>query len=94
MYYSMTGYAKEVLDLLEKQITVEIKSLNSKATDISIRMPQYYKEKEIEIRKILSENLLRGKIDFFISVDLADDYTDVVFNKEVIENYSEQFLKV
>ncbi len=90
MYYSMTGYAKEVLDLPEKQITVEIKSLNSKTTDISIRIPQYYKEKEIEIRKMLSEKLLRGKIDFFITVDLADNYTDIVFNKEVIENYSGQ----
>ncbi len=86
----MTGYAKEVLDLPEKQITVEIKSLNSKTTDISIRIPQYYKEKEIEIRKMLSEKLLRGKIDFFITVDLADNYTDIVFNKEVIENYSGQ----
>ena len=94
MYYSMTGYAKEVLDLPEKQITVEIKSLNSKATDINIRIPQYYKEKEIEIRKILSEKLLRGKIDFFITVDLADNYTDIVFNKEVIENYSEQLKNI
>ncbi len=90
MYYSMTGYAKEVLGLPEKQITIEIKSLNSKATDISVRIPQYYKEKEIEIRKILSEKLFRGKIDFFISVDLADNYTDIVFNKEVMDNYTEQ----
>jgi len=94
MYYSMTGYAKSMLELPEKQITVEIKSLNSKATDINIRMPQYYKEKEIEIRKMLSEVLLRGKIEFYITVDLADTYTDVEFNKEVIKNYSDQLKNI
>jgi len=83
----MTGYAKTVLELPEKQVTIEIKSLNSKTTDISIRLPQYYREKEIEIRKLLSGILKRGKIECYISVDLADTYTDVVFNEEVINTY-------
>jgi len=87
MFYSMTGYAKTVLELPEKQVTIEIKSLNSKTTDISIRLPQYYREKEIEIRKLLSGILKRGKIECYISVDLADTYTDVIFNEEVINTY-------
>ncbi len=87
MFFSMTGYAKTVLELPEKQITVELKSLNSKNTDISVRAPQYYREKEIEIRKIIADILQRGKIECYISVDLADTYTDVIFNEEVINTY-------
>ena len=83
----MTGYSKELLELADKQITIEIKSLNSKSTDISIRMPQFYREKELDIRKIFAEELKRGKIECYISVDLSDNYSDVVFNEKVINKY-------
>ncbi len=90
MIYSMTGYARTAIDLPEKQITIEIRSLNSKTTDINIRIPSFYREKEIEIRKKIAEKLIRGKIDLYISVDWTEDQTNVEFNNGVIENYISQ----
>ena len=68
MIQSMTGYGKCVLHLPRKKVTVEVKSLNSKNLDLNTRMPSYYKEKDMEVRKKLAKSLMRGKVDFSIYV--------------------------
>ena len=66
MIHSMTGYGKSVLQLPTKKITIEIKSLNSKNLDLNARMPSIYREKELSLRKLIGNQLERGKIDFSI----------------------------
>ncbi|MDD4150326.1 MAG: hypothetical protein PHE33_09875, partial [Bacteroidales bacterium] len=70
MIISMTGFGREVLEYKNKKISIDVKSLNSKTTDINTRIPGYYKEKELEIRKLISGELKRGKIDFCMFVEL------------------------
>lgn len=90
MIQSMTGYGKFVLTFNGKKIHVEIKSLNSKALDLSTRIAPIYREKEMEIRRMLSETLIRGKVDFSIWVekDAASDATTI--NSALLENYYNQ----
>ena len=64
MIQSMTGYGKSVLHLSDKKVTIEVKSLNSKNLDLNVRMPSYYREKELAVRKELASKLVRGKVDF------------------------------
>lgn len=90
MIQSMTGYGKAVLQLPTKKVTIEIKSLNSKNLDINARIPNYYKEKELDVRKKLAKTLVRGKIDFSIFVEMTADETSTTVNKNVIKNYVEQ----
>jgi uncharacterized protein (TIGR00255 family) len=89
----MTGYGKAVVAYKEKKINVEIKSLNSKALDLSTRMAPLYREKEMEIRQLIARSLTRGKVDFSIWVekDTLVDATPV--NAALVENYYHQ-LKV
>jgi uncharacterized protein (TIGR00255 family) len=86
----MTGYGKSVLHLPSKKVTIEIKSLNSKNLDLNTRMPSYYKEKELAVRKKLASNLVRGKIDFSIYVETTAEVTSTKVNKAVVTNYVEQ----
>ena len=90
MIYSMTGYGKSVLQLPTKKITVELKSLNSKNLDLNARMPSIYREKELEIRKLLAEKLERGKIDFSIYVEATADDTSSQLNTPVVKQYMSQ----
>jgi uncharacterized protein (TIGR00255 family) len=83
----MTGYGKSVLQLPTKKVTIEIKSLNSKNLDLNTRIPSYYKEKDIEIRKRLAKALVRGKVDFSIYVEMTSDETQTAINKEVVGKY-------
>jgi hypothetical protein len=69
MIQSMTGYGKSVVTYNGKKINVEVKSLNSKALDLSTRIAPLYREKEMEIRQIITAKLLRGKVDFAIWID-------------------------
>ena len=66
MIHSMTGYGKFVVTFNEKKINIELKSLNSKLLDLSTRIAPIYREKEMEIRQMISQSLIRGKIDFSI----------------------------
>jgi uncharacterized protein (TIGR00255 family) len=86
----MTGYGKSVLQLPNKKVTIEIKSLNSKNLDLNTRIPSYYKEKDLEIRKNLAKNLVRGKVDFSIFVEMTSDETQVTINKQVVAKYVEE----
>ena len=74
MIQSMTGYGKATAIFGEKKINVEIKSLNSKAMDLSTRIAPLYREKEMEIRNMISKSLERGKVDFslWIEKDVSD----------------------
>ncbi len=87
MIQSMTGYGKTVLQLPTKKITIEVKSLNSKNLDLNTRMPSYYREKELGIRKKLASNLVRGKVDFSIYVEMTGEETQTVINKTVVGSY-------
>ena len=86
----MTGYGKSVVTFNKKKINVEIKSLNGKALDLSTRIAPLYREKEMEMRQMISKALIRGKVDFsiWIEKDAAVDATPV--NSALVENYYHQ----
>jgi len=81
-------------DLPQKKITIEIKSLNSKQLDLNTRLPWLYKEKETEIRNIISQRLDRGKIDLSISFDVLDNEIIPVINKNIVKNYFKQLKEI
>lgn len=90
MIQSMTGYGKAEAHCNGKKIHIEIKSLNSKALDLSARIAPLYREKEIEIRKYLAQALERGKIDFSIWVEKDADRQATPINPFVVSNYKQQ----
>lgn len=90
MIYSMTGYGKSILQLPTKKITIELKSLNSKNLDLNARMPSIYREKELAIRKLLADKLVRGKIDFSIYVEATAEDTSTQLNTPVVKQYMSQ----
>ncbi len=90
MIQSMTGFGKHVIQLPTKKITVELKSLNSKNLDINVRMPSLYREKELELRRIIAEALKRGKIDFGLYVEITGDETSAEVNEGVVKQYMKQ----
>ncbi|MEL0455446.1 YicC/YloC family endoribonuclease [Flavobacteriaceae bacterium SZ-1-7] len=90
MIYSMTGYGKSVLQLPTKKITIELKSLNSKNLDLNARMPSIYREKELAVRKLLADKLVRGKIDFSIYVEATAEDTSTQINTPVVKQYMAQ----
>ncbi|MEW4923441.1 YicC/YloC family endoribonuclease [Algibacter sp. 2305UL17-15] len=94
MIYSMTGYGKSVLQLPTKKITIELKSLNSKNLDLNARMPSIYREKELTIRKLLADKLVRGKIDFSIFVEATAEDTSTQINTPVVKQYMAQLSQV
>ncbi|WP_298550259.1 YicC/YloC family endoribonuclease [uncultured Algibacter sp.] len=94
MIYSMTGYGKSVLQLPTKKITIELKSLNSKNLDLNARMPSIYREKELAIRKILANKLVRGKIDFSIYVEATAEDSSTQINTPVVKQYIQQLKQV
>ena len=86
----MTGFGKHVVQLPSKKIPVEIKSLNSKNLDINARMPQGYREMELDIRKLIADELVRGKVDFGLYIEITGEETTSEVNKGVVLNYMEQ----
>lgn len=94
MIKSMTGYGKAILETTQKKITVEVKSLNSKQADLNAKLPWLYKEKEIDIRNIITRRLERGKIDFYISFDIMDEELMPVINKNSVKSYYRQLAEV
>ncbi|WP_242083280.1 YicC/YloC family endoribonuclease [Aestuariivivens sediminis] len=94
MIHSMTGYGKSVLQLPTKKITIELKSLNSKNLDLNSRMPSIYREKELTIRKLLANTLVRGKIDFSIYVETTAEDTSTQINTPVVKQYMQQLKQV
>ncbi len=94
MIQSMTGYGKTVLQLPTKKITIELKSLNSKNLDLNVRIPQYYREKELYIRKKLASFLVRGKVDFSIYIENNGGELSSNVNETVVKQYMSQLRNV
>lgn len=90
MIQSMTGYGKAVVTFKEKKINVEIKSLNSKALDLSTRITPLYREKEMEIRQTVAKSLERGKVDFAIWIEKDAVVDAAPINTALVENYYKQ----
>ncbi|MCR9181493.1 MAG: YicC family protein [Flavobacteriaceae bacterium] len=90
MIQSMTGFGKAIKQLPNKKITVEIKSLNSKSLDLNARLPSAYREKELQIRNLLSSSLERGKVDFNLYIELSGEETSSQVNAAVVEEYIKQ----
>jgi uncharacterized protein (TIGR00255 family) len=90
----MTGYGKNIVQLPQKKVTIEIKTLNSKNLDLNVRIPGTYKEKELVVRKNLSNQLVRGKIEFSIYVEVTGEETTTVINKAVVNNYIDQLRQI
>ncbi len=78
----MTGYGKAEIILPDKKVIVEVKSLNSKNTDINIKLPPVYREKELLIRQMIYDRLVRGKIDLSIFYEMNEGVTTSAINKE------------
>lgn len=94
MILSMTGFGRAETVYEGTKITVDIKSLNSKNFDLYVKTPLRYKEKEFEIRKLLNDKILRGKVDCYINCESLEDSNDVKINQEVVKNYIEQLRAV
>jgi len=94
MTLSMTGFGRAESICGSRRIGVHVKSLNSKNLDLSTKIPLRYKEKEFEIRKILNDKIIRGKVDFYVNVENMDGETDTILNKEVIRNYMSELSKI
>jgi len=90
----MTGFGKSVISLADKHISVEIKSLNSKSIDINTRIPLIYREKELDFRKLIAEQLLRGKVDFTILVENIGNQTPSKINENIVKAYIEQMRNI
>ncbi len=94
MIQSMTGYGKSVIQLPTKKISIEIKSLNSKNLDLNARIPSLYREKELEVRKLIASKLERGKIDFSLYMEITGEETSTQINKTVVKQYIKQLREV
>ena len=90
MIQSMTGYGNAVVAYKEKKIHVEIKSLNSKALDLNTRIAPLYREKEMEIRQMIAESLIRGKVDFCVWIEKEAVLDATPINAALVENYYHQ----
>ena len=94
MIQSMTGYGKAIVQLPTKKVTIEIKSLNSKLLDLNVRIPQYYKEKEIDVRKTIANTVVRGKVDFSIYVEMTAEVSQTKVNVNVVADYMNQLKQI
>jgi len=90
MIQSMTGYGKHVVQLPSKKISLELKSLNSKNLDINARIPQAFREKELQLRKTIADSLTRGKVDFSLYIEITGEETTTEVNTGVVKKYMNQ----
>jgi len=94
MIQSMTGFGKASLQLPTKKITVEVKSLNSKGLDLSVRMPSSYREMELGLRNQIALKLERGKVDFSIFIESTAEQTSTKVNVPIVKAYISQLREV
>jgi len=94
MIQSMTGYGKAELNLTNANFTIEVRSLNSKQIDANVKMSSIYRDKEIGLRKLLSEKLQRGKIELSIWRESSDSSAKYTLNTELIKEYFSQIQQV
>ena len=93
MIQSMTGFGKAQLDFKQSIVNIEIRSLNSKHLDLNIKMPQVYREKELELKKYLTQKLVRGKIEVSIQSDSFNS-SRFTINTKKIKEYHQEILKL
>ena len=94
MILSMTGFGRAEGIFEGKKISIELKSLNSKSFDLNLRIPLRYKEKEFEVRKLLNDTILRGKVDCYINCENIEDANDVKINQEIVKAYINQLREI
>ena len=94
MINSMTGFGKATMQLPNKKITVEVKSLNSKNLDLNVRLPQAFREKELELRNVIAKDLERGKVDFSIFSEVTAEETSSKINAPIVLSYIEQMKNI
>ena len=90
----MTGYGKADAEFQGKKIHVEIKSLNSKALDLTTRVAQLYREKEMEIRAMIQSSLERGKVEFSLWVEKGETVTAASINGNIVAAYAQQIKEI
>lgn len=90
MILSMTGFGKAVKVINNKKITAEVKSLNSKQLDLSVRVPQLYRDLELDMRNAVAHKLNRGKVDLYVYCEPIDGTTSVNINLSVLQQYKLQ----
>lgn len=90
----MTGFGRAEGIFEGKKISIELKSLNSKSFDLNLRIPLRYKEKEFEVRKLLNDTILRGKVDCYINYETIDDCNDVKINQDIVKAYMNQLREI
>jgi uncharacterized protein (TIGR00255 family) len=94
MIKSMTGYGKAECELSQKKVTIEIKSLNSKQMDLNTRISQIFREKDLEIRRELSDKLVRGKVDFILYTESLGEDSATKINAGIVKSYYKQMEKI
>ncbi len=94
MIKSMTGFGKAICECENRKMMVEIKSLNSKSLDINARIPNGYREKEVEIRNLISQQLNRGKVDFQITIENSGEASNYSINKSLAQKYYKELKKL
>lgn len=94
MIVSMTGFGKAELNLPNKKVSIEIKSLNSKNVDMNVRMPGFYREKELLVRQTVSKALQRGKIDVGIYAELTGTDKKQSIDHEMVKSYYQEIAKL
>ena len=90
----MTGFGKSIIQIPNKKITVELKSLNSKNFDLNARIPSQYREKELDLRNLISNSLGRGKVDLSIYVEYTGEQTSTNVNTQVVKNYMDELREI
>ena len=90
----MTGFGKTEFTLNQKKISIEIRTLNSKNLDLNLRIANLFKEKELEIRKLLSNALVRGKVSFILNVEHQGEQNLNIINKSIVNDYMNQLQKI
>lgn len=90
----MTGFGRAEGVFEGKKISIDIKSLNSKSFDLNIKIPLRYKEKEFEVRKILNDRIIRGKVDCYINIENLEETNDVKINRGLIDSYMNELKNI
>lgn len=86
----MTGYGKAVVEITGRRLTIEIKTLNSKQLDLNLKIPGYFREKELEVRALLTKKMDRGKVDLYIGTEAASDTLSYSINHTLAKKYHDE----
>lgn len=94
MVISMTGFGRNTVYLKGKSCSIEIKSVNSKNLDLSCVLPGFIKSREMEIRNLITKELIRGKIEFKIFFNLSENNNQLTLNKPLVRQFYKELISV